>query len=205
MKVRSRRVSRICVFGFFSLLINTSSATEVVGWDGYRKGLPYAYPNHPSKPYDAAFLSINLPNGRSMVYDQTYLVIAEIRNTGSNPWLPGEVSIVQDQRDLNWRASYQNLKHYVPINQRIQLPFLVKPEPCFVRGKDCLETRFRWRLMRNGQWFGQASPAIDVSVRNAKPIPSIPPSPDYGGMIFTPPKGGPPPPIPDDPFPLYLE
>lgn len=202
-----KRISLLMIASFLGV-ISFSANSQIVGWDGgsWNPGNndPLNFKLLPPTPLNSEFISYTFPGGTTMVYDQSYLVMITLRNTGSSTWYPGEVSIVQDDRDINWRPSNPTINMYVPYNELTTISFYVKPKPCFVFGLPCFETKFRWQLMKNGVRFGAITSTLDMDLRKFENPPLTPPNPSYGGMILTPPNGPAPNSNPDTSFPPNL-
>lgn len=184
------------------LSLQFSSQAQLVGWDGSRNGLPPGFQFLPSTALDSEFVSYSFPSGLRMAYDQSYKVTITMKNTGSSTWSPGEVSLVQDDNDINWRPSTTAIPVYVSYNRTVDITFFVRPRPCFLFGAlPCYQTNFNWQLSKNGVHFGAVTPNAQLDVRRNVQTPTTPPNPNYGGMILTPPSGPVPTVIPDTSFP----
>lgn len=155
--------------------------------------------------YDSQFVSYSFPGGKQMDYDSTYFVTITMRNTGDQEWRPGDVNLLQDDGDVNWRASDTFNTVSVFPGQTYDFNFYVNPKPCLFGGIfGCYATKFYWQLsvwripMVPGRVrFGAVTPNAGVSVDYyvAPPAPSQVTS-TYKGMVSIVPPGTTPPPPP---------
>jgi hypothetical protein len=118
-------------------------------------------------PNDAQFVSQTVP--AVMNPAQQYVVSVTLRNTGSNPWVPGQyvLGAQNPHENQNWGASRINLASSVAPGENAVITWTVTAPPT-AGAYD-----FQWRLLNIGvEWFGDLSANVVIDVQDSAAAPN---------------------------------